>query len=45
MQAVSEVYYPRIYISCKPELLSVIASLPGVKAAYFDEKVPGLVKS
>ncbi len=30
---VIEVYYPRIYISGKPELLSLIASLPGVKNA------------
>jgi DNA polymerase elongation subunit (family B) len=35
---VREVYYPRIYISGKPELLSLIASLPGVKDAFFEEK-------
>ncbi len=35
---VREVYYPRIYISGKPELLPLIASLPGVKEACFEEK-------
>ncbi len=35
---VREVYYPKIYVGGKPELLSVIASLPGVKDACFDEK-------
>lgn len=35
---VREVYYPRIYISGKPELLSLIASLPGVKGTCFEEK-------
>ncbi len=35
---VQEVYYPKIYVGGKPELLSVIASLPGVKDACFDEK-------
>ena len=35
---VREVFYPRIYISCKAELLSVIASLPGVKDACFVKK-------
>ncbi len=33
-----EVYYPKIYVGGKPELLSVIASLPGVKDTCFDEK-------
>jgi DNA polymerase elongation subunit (family B) len=35
---VREVYYPRIYISGKPELLSLIASLPEIKEACFEEK-------
>ncbi len=35
---VREVYYPRIYISDKPELLSLIASLPDVKDVSFEEK-------
>ncbi len=35
---VRELYYPKIYVGGKPELLSVIASLPGVKDACFDEK-------
>ncbi len=35
---VREVYYPRMYISGKPELLSLIASLPGVKDTCFEEK-------
>lgn len=35
---VREVYYPGIYVSGKPELLPLIASLPGVKDACFDEK-------
>jgi DNA polymerase elongation subunit (family B) len=35
---VREVFYPKIYISGKPELLPLIASLPGVKNACFDEK-------
>jgi len=35
---VREVYYPKIYVGGKPELLTVIASLPGVKDACFDEK-------
>jgi DNA polymerase elongation subunit (family B) len=32
------VYYPKIYISGKPELLPLIASLPGVKDTCFEEK-------
>ena len=36
-----EVYYPRIYVSNKPELLSLIASLPGVKHTHFEEKSIG----
>ncbi|MCZ7391851.1 MAG: DNA polymerase domain-containing protein [Candidatus Methanoperedens sp.] len=39
-----EVYYPRIYISNKPELLSLIASLPGVKHTHFEEKSTWLGK-
>ncbi len=35
---VREVYYPQIYVSAKPELLPLIASLPGVKDTCFDEK-------
>ncbi|HWQ95817.1 MAG TPA: DNA polymerase domain-containing protein [Candidatus Methylomirabilis sp.] len=35
---VREVYYPKIYISGKPELLPLIASLPGVKYTCFEEK-------
>jgi DNA polymerase elongation subunit (family B) len=35
---VREVYYPKMYISGKPELLSLIASLPGVKDACIEEK-------
>lgn len=35
---VREVYYPKMYISGKPELLPLIASLPGVKDACFEEK-------
>ncbi len=37
-EPVRELYYPKIYVGGKPELLSVIASLPGVKDACFDEK-------
>lgn len=37
-QPVCEVYYPRIYISGKPELLSLLASLPEIKDARFEEK-------
>jgi DNA polymerase elongation subunit (family B) len=33
-----EKYYPKIYISGKPELLPLIASLPGVKDTCFEEK-------
>ncbi|HIH43597.1 MAG TPA: hypothetical protein HA257_00510, partial [Candidatus Methanoperedenaceae archaeon] len=35
---VREVYYPRIYVGGRPELLPLIASLPGAKDAGFDEK-------
>ncbi len=42
---VREVYYPKIYVGGKPELLSVIASLPGVKDACFVEKSTWLGKS
>ncbi|MFZ3059093.1 MAG: DNA polymerase domain-containing protein [Candidatus Methanoperedens sp.] len=35
---VREAYYPRIYISGMPELQSLIASLPYVKDACFEEK-------
>ncbi len=35
---VRELYYPKIYVGGKPELLSVIASLPSVKDTWFDEK-------
>ena len=35
---VREVYYPSIFVSGKPELLPLIASLPGVKGVCFDEK-------
>ncbi len=35
---VREVYYPKIYVGGKPELLSVIASLHDVKDACFDDK-------
>ncbi len=35
---VSETYYPRIYVSGKPELLPLIASLPGVKDTCFEDK-------
>ena len=42
---VREVFYPKIYISCKPELLSLVASLPGVKHTHFEHKCtwPGKV--
>ncbi len=33
-----EVFYPKIYVSGEPKLLPLIASLPGVKDTYFDEK-------
>ncbi len=39
-----EIYYPKIYVSCKPELLSLIASLPGVKHTYYEEKSTWLGK-
>ncbi len=39
-----EVFYPRIYVSNKPELLPLIASLPGVKHTHFDEKSTWLGK-
>ncbi len=39
-----EVYYPKIYVSCKPQLLSLIASLPGVKHTHFEEKCTWLGK-
>jgi hypothetical protein len=35
---VHEVYYPKIYVSGNSELLCLIASLPGVKDVYFEEK-------
>ena len=35
---VREVYYPKMYVSGKTELLSLIASLPGVKNVCFEEK-------
>jgi DNA polymerase elongation subunit (family B) len=35
---VREVYYPKICFSGKPELLHLIASLPGVKDTCFEEK-------
>src|SRR4030066_1919489 len=41
---VREVFYPRIYISCKPELLSLVASLPGVKHTNYEEKSTWLGK-
>jgi len=41
---VREVFYPRIYISCKPELLSLVASLPGVKHTRYEEKSTWLGK-
>jgi DNA polymerase elongation subunit (family B) len=41
---VSEIYYPKIYISSKPELLSLIASLPAVKETRFEEKSTWLGK-
>ena len=41
---IREVFYPKIYISCKPELLSVIASLPGVKHTIYEEKSTWLGK-
>jgi DNA polymerase elongation subunit (family B) len=39
---VREVYYPKIYVSGKPELLCLIGSLPGVKDVCFDEKTTWL---
>src|SRR5450759_2824028 len=39
---VHEVYYPKIYVSGKPELLCLIASLPGVKDVCFEEKTTWL---
>lgn len=39
---VREVYYPKIYVSGKPELLCLIASLPGVKDVCFEEKTTWL---
>ncbi len=41
---VSEMYYPKIYISDKPGLQSLIASLPGLKEACFEEKSTWLGK-
>ncbi len=41
---VSEVYYPKIYISDGPELKSLIASLPGVKETRLEEKITWLGK-
>ncbi len=41
---VREVYYPKRYISCKPELRPLIASLPGVKEACFENKSTWLGK-
>ena len=35
---VREVYYPKMYVSGKTELLSLIDSLPGVKDVCFEEK-------
>ncbi len=35
---IRETYYPKIYISGKTELLPLIASLPGVKNANFEDK-------
>lgn len=35
---VHEVYYPKIYVSGKPQLLCLIASLPGVMDVCFEEK-------
>jgi len=35
---VREVYYPKIYVGGGPELLPLIASLPGVKDACFEKK-------
>jgi|SRR5450759_5405806 len=39
---VHEVFYPKIYVSGKPELLCLIASLPGVKDVCFEEKTTWL---
>ncbi len=41
---VREVYYPKIYVGGKPELLSLIASLPGVKHTNYEEKKTWLGK-
>jgi DNA polymerase elongation subunit (family B) len=41
---VCEVYYPKIYVGGKPELLSLIASLPGVKCTEYEEKSTWLGK-
>ncbi|CAG1004918.1 DNA polymerase, archaea type [Methanosarcinales archaeon] len=35
---VREVYYPKMYVSGKTELLSLIDSLPGIKDVCFEEK-------
>lgn len=42
---VRETYYPRIYVSGPPELLPLIASLPAVKNACFEEKITWLGNS
>ena len=39
---VKEVYYPGIYLSCKPEMKSLVASLPGVREVHVEKKSTSL---
>lgn len=39
---VREAYYPSIYLSGKPEMQPLIASLPGVREVHFEKKSTGL---
>lgn len=39
---VHEAYYPSIYLSCKPEMQPLVASLPGVRKVHVEKKSTGL---
>jgi DNA polymerase elongation subunit (family B) len=39
---VKEVFYPSIYLSGKPEMKSLVASLPGVREVHVEKKSTGL---
>jgi DNA polymerase elongation subunit (family B) len=39
---VREAYYPRIYLSGKPEMKPLVASLPGVREVHVEKKSTGL---